>query len=173
MQETQVSSLGWEGPLEKGIATHSNVLAWEIPRTEKPGGHSLWGHKESDMMQWKNNNKWVKLSTFKCLKKRFFFPPVLTVYSCLLYVNSSVGFFFFNCISLYCFLYVLRNFTLWHRYFSHFMVSVLGLLMVFCPMDVFIHFYGVDIINLFVTSGLWRMVMSNVDSSEGKYEKAC
>ena len=31
MQETQVQSLGWEDPLEKGMATHSSVLAWEIP----------------------------------------------------------------------------------------------------------------------------------------------
>ena len=31
MQETQVQSLGWEHPLEEGMATHSSVLAWEIP----------------------------------------------------------------------------------------------------------------------------------------------
>ena len=31
MQETQVRSLGWEDPLEEGIATHSNILAWRIP----------------------------------------------------------------------------------------------------------------------------------------------
>ena len=37
VQETQVQSLGWEDPLEKGIATHSNILAWKIPLTEKPG----------------------------------------------------------------------------------------------------------------------------------------
>ena len=37
VQETQVQSLGWEDPLEKGIATHSNILAWKIPWTEKPG----------------------------------------------------------------------------------------------------------------------------------------
>ena len=36
MQETQVQSPGWEGPLEK--ATHSNILAWEIPQTEEPDG---------------------------------------------------------------------------------------------------------------------------------------
>ena len=34
MQETQVRFLGWEDPLEKGMATHSNILAWEIPWTE-------------------------------------------------------------------------------------------------------------------------------------------
>ena len=37
-QETQVQSLGWEDPLEKGIATYSNILAWTIPWTEEPGG---------------------------------------------------------------------------------------------------------------------------------------
>ena len=38
MQETWVPSLGWEDPLEEGMATHSSVLAWRIPWTEEPGG---------------------------------------------------------------------------------------------------------------------------------------
>ena len=38
MQETRVQSLGQEDPLEKAIATHSSILAWEIPWTEEPGG---------------------------------------------------------------------------------------------------------------------------------------
>ena len=38
MQETQVGSLGWKGPLEKAMATHSDILAWRIPWTEGPGG---------------------------------------------------------------------------------------------------------------------------------------
>ena len=38
MQETQVWSLGWEDPLEKGIATHSSILAWKNSWTEEPGG---------------------------------------------------------------------------------------------------------------------------------------
>ena len=38
MQETKVQSLGWEDSLEKEMATHSNVLAWEILWTEEPGG---------------------------------------------------------------------------------------------------------------------------------------
>ena len=37
MQETRVRSLGGEGPLEKGMAVHSSILAWRIPWTEKPG----------------------------------------------------------------------------------------------------------------------------------------
>ena len=38
MQETQVRSLGWEDPLEKGMATHSSTLAWRIPWTKEPEG---------------------------------------------------------------------------------------------------------------------------------------
>ena len=37
MQETWVQSLGLEDPLEKEMATHSNIFAWRIPRTEEPG----------------------------------------------------------------------------------------------------------------------------------------
>ena len=37
MHETQVQSLCWEDPLEKGIATYSNILAWRTPWTEEPG----------------------------------------------------------------------------------------------------------------------------------------
>ena len=36
-QETWVPSMGWEDPLEKGMATHSSILAWNIPWTEGPG----------------------------------------------------------------------------------------------------------------------------------------
>ena len=43
------SILGWEDPWEEGMATHSSILAWRIPRTEKPGGYSPWGHREADM----------------------------------------------------------------------------------------------------------------------------
>ena len=39
-----VLSLGWEDPLEKGMATHSSILAWRIPWTEEPGSLSPWGH---------------------------------------------------------------------------------------------------------------------------------
>ena len=43
MQETQVQSLGQKDPLEKGTATHSSILAWEIPWTEEPGGLQSMG----------------------------------------------------------------------------------------------------------------------------------
>ena len=43
MQETWVQSLGWEDPLEKEMAMHSSILAWEISWTEEPGGLQSMG----------------------------------------------------------------------------------------------------------------------------------
>ena len=43
MQETWVWFLGWQDPLEKGMATHSSILAWRIPGTEEPGGLQSMG----------------------------------------------------------------------------------------------------------------------------------
>ena len=52
MQETRVQSLGLEDALERGMATHSSILAWGIPWTEEPGGlYSPWSCKESDMTE--------------------------------------------------------------------------------------------------------------------------
>ena len=43
MQGTRVQPLGWKDPLEKGMATHSSILAWRIPWTEGPGGLQSMG----------------------------------------------------------------------------------------------------------------------------------
>ena len=53
MQETWVRSLGWEDPLEEGMATHSSILAWRIPmdRGAWRATYSPWGHKELDMTE--------------------------------------------------------------------------------------------------------------------------
>ena len=48
MQETWVQSLGQEGTLEKGMATHSSILAWRIPWTEELGSYSPWDCKGLD-----------------------------------------------------------------------------------------------------------------------------
>ena len=45
VRETWVQSLGREDPLEKEMATHSNTLAWKIPRTEEPGRLPSGGHR--------------------------------------------------------------------------------------------------------------------------------
>ena len=50
MRETQVQSLGQKDLLEKEMATHSNILAWEIPWTEDPGRlQSMGSHSESEV----------------------------------------------------------------------------------------------------------------------------
>ena len=48
MQETRVQSLDWEDPLEKGRATHSNILSWRGPWTEEPGGLQSMGLQRVD-----------------------------------------------------------------------------------------------------------------------------
>ena len=51
MQETCIQFQAWGDPLEKEIATHSNILAWRIPWTEEPGGLQFMGCKELDMIE--------------------------------------------------------------------------------------------------------------------------
>ena len=51
MQEMGVWTLRQEDPLEKEMAIHSNILAWESPWIEEPGGYSPWGQKESDITE--------------------------------------------------------------------------------------------------------------------------
>ena len=47
----QVQSLGWEDPLEEGLATHSSILAWRIPWTRTLVGYSPYSHRELDMTE--------------------------------------------------------------------------------------------------------------------------
>ena len=54
MQETGVWSLGQEDPLEKEMATYSNIRAWKIPRTEEPGRLQSIGLQKSDWLRVKN-----------------------------------------------------------------------------------------------------------------------
>ena len=50
MQATSVRSLGWEGPLEKGMPTHSSILAWRIPWTEESGGVQSVGPQSQSVL---------------------------------------------------------------------------------------------------------------------------
>ena len=51
MQETRVQSLGWKGPLEKGMVSHSSILAWKIHGQRSLVDYSPWGRKELDMTE--------------------------------------------------------------------------------------------------------------------------
>ena len=52
MQETWVQSLGWEDTLEKEMANHPSILAWEIPWIEEPGGIQSMGLQKSQIQLW-------------------------------------------------------------------------------------------------------------------------
>ena len=58
IRDTQVRSLGWEVPLDKGMATHSGILAWKSHGQKSLAGYSSWSHKELDMTE--------QLSTHGC-----------------------------------------------------------------------------------------------------------
>ena len=51
VQETWIQFLGWEDPLEKGMTTHSSILAWRTPWTEEPGRLQSMGLQRSDMTE--------------------------------------------------------------------------------------------------------------------------
>ena len=61
MKEMQLRSLGWEDPLEKEMATHSRILAWEIPWTEEPGRLQSMGSQ-------KDTTERLTLSLFQSVK---------------------------------------------------------------------------------------------------------
>ena len=72
MQETRHQSLGREDPLEKGMATHSSILAWRISWMEEPGGLQSMGLQESDMTYQLNHQHIVDLQycvNFCCTAK--------------------------------------------------------------------------------------------------------
>ena len=72
MWETLVPSLGWEDPLEEGMATHSSTLALKIPWAEELGsGYYPWGHKESYMTEQLSLSYFFILNSIKKWKNYF------------------------------------------------------------------------------------------------------
>ena len=59
MQDTWVRPLGWEDPLEEGMATHSSIVAWRIPMDRV--GYSPWGRTESDMTERLSSSTWPRV----------------------------------------------------------------------------------------------------------------
>ena len=68
MQETQVQSLGWEGPQKKGMATTLVFLPGEFHGQRSLGGYSPWGRKELDMTEATNNTLLLLSSTYENVK---------------------------------------------------------------------------------------------------------
>ena len=66
IQETWVQSLGWEDPLEKGMATHFSILAWRLPWTEEPGGLQSTGSQRVGH-DWATFTLYLAFYAFSCL----------------------------------------------------------------------------------------------------------
>ena len=80
----QVRSLGWEDPLEQGMATHSSILAWRFPRTEKP----VRLQDTTEATACMHTNNYDKLDCSDCLLGNF--EVILVSYSsCLLFGHWS------------------------------------------------------------------------------------
>ena len=117
MQETWVWSLGWEDPLEKGMATHSSILAWRIPRTEEHGrlqsvglqrvGHYWDFHTHTYTQFWRpevwNQFHWTKIKVtflveargeilFSCLFQLLEAPYILWLLATSLLPLASISF---------------------------------------------------------------------------------
>ena len=69
MQKMQVWSLGLEDPLEEDMATHSSILAWEIPWTEEPDRPQFLGRKELDMTE--QLSTYMYMLTWNSMKNNF------------------------------------------------------------------------------------------------------
>ena len=65
MQETWVPSLGWEDFLEKGMATHSSMLAWRIPWTKEPGGLQPMGLQRVGQLHFTSIDLYINIFIFK------------------------------------------------------------------------------------------------------------
>ena len=72
VQETWAHSLGWEDPLEKGMATHSSILAWRIPWTEEPGRQATCSMGSKDL---------VVTNTFTFFPSPLIFIPLNTIFA--------------------------------------------------------------------------------------------
>ena len=70
MQERRVPSPGWEDALEKEMATHSSILAWEIPQTEESGGLQSLGPQELDTSEWLSTHTHTADVMVKCMPNK-------------------------------------------------------------------------------------------------------
>ena len=80
MQEIPVQSLGWEDPLEKWMATHSNILVWRIPWTEEPSGLQSMGLQRVGHFQDRVNLLEKELIRLKYGQKHTPMPSQLYIY---------------------------------------------------------------------------------------------
>ena len=77
MQEMRVWSLGWKYPLAKEVATHSSILAWEIPWTEEPGGLQSIGSQKSQTQLSSSTARHLVSGTKQCSKRQLLLSLII------------------------------------------------------------------------------------------------
>ena len=110
MLERQVWSLGWEDPLEKEMAAHSSILAWEIPWTEEPGGQSMGSQKSQTRLSDEttdNSNFYSDFSFSCCLHTVLYIMDGVSEDREVLHFSMSNPAFSYNKILLFLSLWVM------------------------------------------------------------------
>ena len=111
MQETWVWSLGWEDPLEKGMATHSSILAWSIPWTEEPGKLQYMASQRARYWAINTFTFTTKLSYFSSGEHILRFFTYLWKWETFAYVVLEYKLYFLNCVASSCeFALILHSF---------------------------------------------------------------
>ena len=132
-----VLSLGWKDPLKKSMATHSSILAWEIPWTEATGGYTPWGGKESDTTEHStaSSPKWYSapfvihsLKWSRLFNGLFYFLiNILLKYSWLIMFQAHS-----KVIQLYIYTYIILKITFHYRLLQEIDYSSLCYTVNFC-----------------------------------------
>ena len=102
MRETWIWSLGQEDPLEKGMATHSSILAWKSPCMEEPGSYSPWSYKESDtterLIHWEKKEEMKRAQLWPFLTSSASSPSLCFLLLFLLWGHYPLVSFFPCCL---------------------------------------------------------------------------
>ena len=97
MGETQIQTPGWEDSLEKGMATHSSILAWRIPWIEEPGWlQSMGSWKEWDMTEWLSLSGPDNAESMGFCNSEYSPNKVIIIYICKRHIKKIKSIYFIS-----------------------------------------------------------------------------
>ena len=116
MQETWVRCLGWKDPLEKEMATHSNILTWRIQWTEKPGTLQSMGSQELDTTEWLSTHILIPATDELYFLELLLYSPnvLIFLFQFVNYLQLQFWISFLYCLLLH---WCSVTFLQWWKYF--------------------------------------------------------